>query len=111
LVYAIIIFITIAAAPPAIATPNQNLKISPSIRFHNPSETLKVWVLFADKGFSTASDQRRAIDQYQTAIHLKPSEPRFYLNLSKAYELAGAHTEAEKTYQEYERLTSKPTSQ
>jgi len=52
-----------------------------------------------------------AIEQYQTAIHLKPSEPRFYLNLSKAYELAGAHTEAEKTYQEYERLTSKATSQ
>ena len=52
-----------------------------------------------------------AIEQYQTAIHLKPSEPRFYLNLSKAYELAGAHTEAEKTYQEYERLTSKSTSQ
>lgn len=52
-----------------------------------------------------------AIEQYQTAIHLKPSEPRFYLNLSKAYELTGAHTEAEKTYQEYERLTSKTTSQ
>ena len=52
-----------------------------------------------------------AIEHYQTAIHLKPSEPRFYLNLSKAYELAGAHTEAEKTYQEYERLTSKSTSQ
>ncbi|MYC78126.1 tetratricopeptide repeat protein [Candidatus Poribacteria bacterium] len=50
-----------------------------------------------------------AIAQYQTAIHLKPSEPRFYLNLSKAYERAGAHTEAEKTYQEYERLTSKAT--
>lgn len=48
-----------------------------------------------------------AIEQYKTAIHLKPSEPRFYLNLSKAYERAGAHTEAEKTYQEYERLTSK----
>lgn len=48
-----------------------------------------------------------AIEQYQTAIHLKPSEPRFYLNLSKVYELAGARTEAEKTYQEYERLTSK----
>ena len=52
-----------------------------------------------------------AIEHYQTAIHLKPSEPRFYLNLSKAYELAGAHAEAEKTYQEYERLTSKSTSQ
>lgn len=52
-----------------------------------------------------------AIEHYQTAIHLKPAEPRFYLNLSKAYELAGAHTEAEKTYQEYERLTSKSTSQ
>ena len=49
----------------------------------------------------------KAIEQYQTAIHLKPSEPRFYLNLSKAYELAGAQAEAEKTYKEYERLTSK----
>ena len=48
----------------------------------------------------------KAVEQYQTAIHLKPSEPRFYLNLSKAYELAGARAEAEKTYKEYERLTS-----
>ena len=49
----------------------------------------------------------KAIEQYQTAIHLKPSEPRFYLNLSKAYERAGAPAKAEKTYKEYERLTSK----
>ena len=48
----------------------------------------------------------KAIEQYQTAIDLKPSEPRFYLNLSKAYTLAGAQAEAEKTYKEYERLTS-----
>ena len=52
-------------------------------------------------------DYAGAIEQYQTAIHLQPTEPRFYLNLSKAYELAGAHTEAAKIYQEYERLTSK----
>ena len=52
-----------------------------------------------------------AIAQYQTAIQLEPNEPRFYLNLSKAYELAGAQAEAEKTYKEYERLTSKSTSQ
>lgn len=48
-----------------------------------------------------------AIEQYQTAIHLKPFEPRFYLNLSKAYQLTGADAKSEKTYQEYERLTSK----
>ena len=68
LVYAIIMFIAFAAAPPAISTPNQHLKISPSIRFHTASETLKVWVLFTDKGFSTSFDQRRAIDQYQTQM-------------------------------------------
>ena len=68
LVYAIIVLILFTAASPAKSNPNQHLKISPSIRFHIPSETLKVWVLFADKGFSTASDQRRAIDQYQSQM-------------------------------------------
>ena len=68
LVYAIIAIILFTAASPAKSNPNQHLKISPSIRFHTPSETLKVWVLFADKGFSTASDQRRAIDQYQSQM-------------------------------------------
>ena len=52
-----------------------------------------------------------AIAQYEMAIQLEPDEPRFYLNLSKAYELAGAHTESKKVYKEYERLTSKSTSQ
>ena len=47
-----------------------------------------------------------AIAQYQTAIRLQPSEPRFYLNLSKAYQRSGAQSAAEKTYREYERLTS-----
>ena len=68
LVYAIIVIILFTAASPAKSNPDQHLKISPSIRFHTPSETLKVWVLFADKGFSTASDQRRAIDQYQSQM-------------------------------------------
>ena len=68
LVYAIIVIILFTAASPAKLNPDQHLKISPSIRFHTPSETLKVWVLFADKGFSTASDQRRAIDQYQSQM-------------------------------------------
>ena len=68
LVYAIIMFIAFAAAPPAISAPNQSVKISSSIRFHNPSETLKVWVLFADKGFSTPADQHKAINQYQTQM-------------------------------------------
>ena len=68
LVCAIIVIILFTAASPAKSNPDQHLKISPSIRFHTPSETLKVWVLFADKGFSTASDQRRAIDQYQSQM-------------------------------------------
>ena len=68
LVCAIIVIILFTAASPAKLNPDQHLKISPSIRFHTPSETLKVWVLFADKGFSTASDQRRAIDQYQSQL-------------------------------------------
>ena len=50
-----------------------------------------------------------AIEHYKIAIYLEPSEPRFYLNLSKVYEQAGAHEEAQNTYQEYERLTSKST--
>ncbi len=68
LVCAIIVIILFTAASPAKSNPDQHLKTSPSIRFHTPSETLKVWVLFADKGFSTASDQRRAIDQYQSQM-------------------------------------------
>ena len=68
LVYAIIALILFAASPLAKSNPDQHLKISPAIRFHTPSETLKVWVFFADKGFSTTSDQRRAIDQYQTQM-------------------------------------------
>ena len=75
-VYATIIFIAFAAAPPAISIPNQNLKISPSVRFQNPHETLKVWILFTDKGFSTASDQRRAIDQYQSQMSNKAKHRR-----------------------------------
>jgi hypothetical protein len=68
LVYAIIALILFAVFPLAKSNPDQHLKISPAIRFHAPSETQKVWVLFADKGFSTTSDQRRAIDQYQTQM-------------------------------------------
>ena len=68
LVYAIIALILFAVFPLAKSNPDQHLKISPAIRFHAPSETQKVWVLFADKGFSTTSDQRRAIGQYQTQM-------------------------------------------
>lgn len=68
LVYSIIALTSLTASPLVQSNVDQHPKISPSIRFHNPSETLKVWVLFADKGFSTASDQRRAIDQYQTQM-------------------------------------------
>ncbi len=68
LVSAIIIFISFSAASPALLPPNQYLKISSSIRFHTSSETLKVWVLFTDKGFSTSVDRRRAIDQYQAQM-------------------------------------------
>ena len=68
LVYTIIALTLFAASPLAKSNLEQHPKISPSIRFHTPSETLKVWVLFADKGFSTAFDQRRAIDQYQSQM-------------------------------------------
>lgn len=68
LVYSIIALILFAAAPAARSNGDQHLKISSAIRFPNPSETLKVWVLFTDKGFSTASDQRSAINQYQTEM-------------------------------------------
>lgn len=68
LICVIISTILSAAALPVESNPAPYLKIAPSIRFRGPSETLKVWVLFADKGFSTMSDQRRAIDQYQTQM-------------------------------------------
>ena len=64
LVYSIIALTLFAAPLPAISNPDQHLKISPSIRFYTPSETLQVWVLFADKGISTVSDQQRALEQY-----------------------------------------------
>ena len=68
LVYPIVVLILFAAAPPAKSDPNQHLKISPSLRFHAPSETLKVWVFFVDKGFATPTDQRRALEQYQNQM-------------------------------------------
>ena len=63
--YSMVTFILVAAASSAISSPNQYPKISPSIRFHAPNETLKVWVLFTDKGSLGTSDQRRALGQYQ----------------------------------------------
>ena len=68
LVYTIIIFISVVAAPPAISIPNQDLKISPSIRFRTSNETLKVWVLFTDKGILTAAEQHRALERYQAQM-------------------------------------------
>ncbi len=61
-------FLLFVALAPAMASPQPYLKISSSLHLHTPSETLKVWVFFADKGFSTVSDQRSAIDQYQTQM-------------------------------------------
>ena len=63
--YSIITFILVAAASSAISSPNQYHKISPSIRFHAPNETLKVWVLFVDKGILGTSNRLRALEQYQ----------------------------------------------
>lgn len=68
LVYSIISLTSLTASPFVQSNVDQHPKISPSIRFHNPSKTLKVWVLFADKGFSTVPDQRKGIDQYQTQM-------------------------------------------
>ena len=68
LLYSIIALILFAASSPTIANPNPYLKISASIRFRPPSETLKVWVLFADKGILTRVDLQRALDQYQTQM-------------------------------------------
>ena len=68
LVYFLVALIALAAAPPTTSNPNQHLKIAPSIRFQAPSETLKVWILFADKGFARQSDQHRAIVKYQSQI-------------------------------------------
>lgn len=68
LVYSISAFILLTAASPAKSDHDQYLKISPAIRFRPPNETLKVWVLFTDKGSSTAADQHRATEQYQTQM-------------------------------------------
>ena len=68
LVYSIVTLIWFAETPPANSRPNEHLKISPSIRFYAPNETLKVWVFFVDKGFATQSDLRRAIEQYQSQM-------------------------------------------
>ena len=76
LVYSIIALILFAAAPPVWSNGDQHLKISSAIRFPNPSETLKVWVFFTDKGFSTASDQRSAINQYQTQMSSRAQHRR-----------------------------------
>ena len=72
------------AVSSTIANSESYLKISPSIRFHTPSETLKVWVLFTDKGFSTTSDRRRAIDQYQIGMSTRAKYRReFRAHLSR----------------------------
>ena len=68
LVYSIVTLILFAETPPANSRPNEHLKISPSIRFYAPNETLKVWVFFIDKGFATQSDLRSAIEQYQSQM-------------------------------------------
>ena len=67
-VFAITVLALFAAAPPVRPNLEPHAKISQSIGFQASNETLKVWVLFTDKGFSTASDQRKAIDQYQTQM-------------------------------------------
>ena len=66
--YSIISFILSVGSSPAITDSDQYFKISPSIRFHTSSETLKVWVLFADKGISTSADLQRMLAQYQTQM-------------------------------------------
>ena len=81
LVYAIIALILFAASPAATPNPDQYRKISPAIRFQNPREMLKVWVLFADKGFLTTADQHRAIDQYQ----IQMSNRAMYRRAFRAY--------------------------
>jgi len=48
----------------------------------------------------------QAIAQFQTAIRLDPSEPRFHLHLSKAYEQAGDSAKAEEEYHHYQSLKS-----
>ncbi len=68
LVYSIVTLIWFAETPPANSRPNEHLKISPSIRFYAPNETLKVWVFFVDKGYATQSDLRRAMEQYQSQM-------------------------------------------
>ena len=74
-VYINVLFILFLASSPTIADSEPYLKISPVIRSRNSTEAVKVWVLFADKGFSTASDQRSALDQYQIQM-LRRSKSR-----------------------------------
>ena len=110
LVYAIIALILFAASPAATPNPDQYLKISPAIRFQNPREMLKVWVLFTDKGFSTSADRRSATDQYQnqmlnrTRVH---REFRAYLNRPDFTDLPLASHYIEAVLQEGGKLRSR----
>ena len=78
LVYFIIAVILYVMSSPAISHSNQYLKIFPSIRSPSPSETLKVWILFADKGILTASDRHRALERYQAQMSNRAKRRREY---------------------------------
>ena len=76
LVFTIIVLALSATAPAVRSNLEPHSKISQSIGFQSSNETLKVWVLFTDKGFSTAAHQRRAIDRYQTQMSSKAKRRR-----------------------------------
>ena len=80
-VYTIIALILFAASPAAKSNPDQLLKISPAIRFRNSGETLKVWILFTDKGISIASAQQRAIEQYHSQLSSRAKRRREFRTL------------------------------
>ena len=68
LLYFIIVGILCVGPFPTISNANPYLKISSSIRFHAPDETLNVWILFIDKGLSTTPNQHGAMERYQAQM-------------------------------------------
>jgi Flp pilus assembly protein TadD len=49
---------------------------------------------------------RKAIEQFQTAVRLNPFEPSFHLNLAETYKRAGDRAKAEEEFRLYQHLLS-----
>ncbi len=79
LIIALIIFARSAAvAGPSISITPRIPKISPSINLGASGETLRIWVLFTDKGALTTSNLQEALDRYQVQMSDRVKKRRRY---------------------------------